>query len=80
MGFSQLKEKSVLIFTDASEVAIAAVAYLFDSHGGDVNLGFIMVKSKVAPKPATSKPRLELYTAVLGVEYTGPVRNQTRLN
>nr|XP_022300829.1 uncharacterized protein LOC111109032 [Crassostrea virginica] len=71
-----LKEKTVLIFTDASEVAIAAVAYLFDSHGGEVNLGFIMGKSKVAPKPATSIPRLELCAAVLGVEIATIIRDQ----
>lgn len=76
MGFSQLKEKKVLVFTDASEVAITAVAYLFDAHGRDINLGFIMGKSKVAPKPATSIPRLELCAAVLGVEIAIIIRDQ----
>ena len=69
----------MLIFTNASEVAITAVAYLFDSHGGDVNLGFIIGKSKVAPKPATSIPRLELCAAVLGMEIATIIRDQTRL-
>ena len=73
VGFSQLKEKTVLIFTDASEVA---VAYLFDSHSGEVNLGFIEGKSKVAPKPTTSIPRLEFCAAALGVEIVTIIRDQ----
>ncbi|XP_062590301.1 uncharacterized protein LOC134251896 [Saccostrea cucullata] len=80
IGFSQLQEKNVLIFTDASEVAIASVAYLFHSHGGDINLGFIMGKSKVAPRPATSIPRLELCAAVLGVEIATIIRDQLDIN
>jgi hypothetical protein len=65
-GFSELEDKQVLIFTDASELAISAVAYLLDSR--DNLLGFIMGKSKVAPKLASSVPRLELCAAVLGIE------------
>ena len=73
VGYFQLKEKTVLIITDASEVA---VAYLFDSHSGEVNLGFIEGKSKVAPKPTTSIPRLEFCAAVLGVEIATIIRDQ----
>ncbi|KAK3105444.1 hypothetical protein FSP39_025380 [Pinctada imbricata] len=77
IGFSELKQKRVLIFTDASELAIASVAYLYDvSESGNINLGFIMGKAKVAPKPATSIPRLELCAAVLGVEIATIIRDQ----
>ena len=76
-GFSVTAETNILVFTDASQAAIAAVAYLYDvNRSGSVDLGFIMGKSKVAPKPASSIPRLELCAAVLGVEVATIVRDQ----
>lgn len=57
------------MFTDASEKAIAAVAYLRTlDEDGNSQLGFVMGKFKVAPKHRHSIPRLELCAAVLGVE------------
>lgn len=57
------------VFADASTMAIAAVAYLraldFD---GKWHVGFVMGKSKLAPYPMHTVPRLELCTAVLAVE------------
>lgn len=44
-------------------MAISAVAYL-----RVVDIGFIMGKSKLAPHPAHTVPRLELCSAVLAVE------------
>ena len=50
-SFAQSKGKSVHIFCDASENAIAAVAYIrARNNSGSLELGFILVKSKVAPK------------------------------
>ncbi|XP_056016872.1 uncharacterized protein LOC130053556 [Ostrea edulis] len=54
IGFSELGNKQVLIFSDASELAISAVAYLHDNR--DSSLGFIIGKSKVAPRLASSVP------------------------
>lgn len=57
--------ESWLFFSDASVIAIAAVAYLktiyitVESH-----VGFVMAKSKLAPRPAHSVQRLELCAAV----------------
>lgn len=57
------------MFTDASEKAIAAVAYLRTlDEDGNSQLGFVMGKAKVAPKHGHTIPRLELCAAVLGVE------------
>lgn len=57
------------MFSDASTVAIAAVAYLrVVEENGHCHVGFIMGKSKLAPKPAHTVPRLELCAAVLAVE------------
>ncbi|XP_073810196.1 uncharacterized protein [Danio rerio] len=57
------------IFSDASTLAIAAVAYLrvIDSNG-QPHVGFVMGRSKLAPFPAHTVPRLELCAAVLAVE------------
>ncbi len=57
------------MFSDASTVAIDAVAYLrVVEENGHCHVGFIMGKSKLAPKPAHTVPRLELCAAVLAVE------------
>jgi hypothetical protein len=61
--------KEIHVFADASEKAIAAVAYLKStSVDGNQKLGFLLGKSKVAPKHGHTIPRLELCAAVLAVE------------
>lgn len=61
--------KRLHIFSDASEKAIAAVAYMAVSDiSGKVHVGFVCGKSKVAPKHGHTMPRLELCAAVLAVE------------
>ncbi|KAK3090823.1 hypothetical protein FSP39_014942 [Pinctada imbricata] len=68
-SFSQATERSVHILCDASEKAIAAVAYLKTvSESGDVHVGFIMGKSKVVPVCGHTIPRLELCGALLATE------------
>ncbi|XP_046553577.1 uncharacterized protein LOC124263006 [Haliotis rubra] len=61
--------KEVHIFSDSSEKAIAAVAYMRSANPVDQgNLGFIIGKAKVAPTTGHTIPRLELCAAVLAVE------------
>ena len=59
----------VLVFSDVSEKATAAAAYLrvIDSTGSS-HVGFIMGKSKLAPPKGPTIPRLELCGAVLATE------------
>ena len=65
----QVLEKEVHVFSDASEKAIAAGAYLVTTtDGGDKQTGFILGKAKVAPQHGHTIPRLELCAAVLAVE------------
>ncbi|XP_061167267.1 uncharacterized protein LOC133176120 [Saccostrea echinata] len=68
-SYSQMKVREVLIFSDASEKAVAAAAYLKTTDDlGKQQLEFIMVKSKLAPSAGNSIPRLELCGAVLATE------------
>ncbi len=69
VSMSHASKNEVIIFSDASTVAIAAVAYLrVVTRDGQCHVGFIMAKSKLAPYPAHTVPRLELCAAVLAVE------------
>ncbi|XP_072516499.1 uncharacterized protein [Salminus brasiliensis] len=59
----------VCIFSDASVKAIAAVAYLkVTDQDGHTEVGFLLGKTKLAPQPELTVPRLELCAAVLAVE------------
>lgn len=69
VSLSATQKREICIFSDASTTAIAAVTYLrvIDSDN-QCHVGFIMGKSKLAPYPAHTVPRLELCAAVLAVE------------
>ncbi|XP_052792080.1 uncharacterized protein LOC128226231 [Mya arenaria] len=69
ISFSTAKMSSVNIFSDASEVAIAAVSYLkVTDQVGESSSGFLLGKAKLAPTQGHSIPRLELCGAVLATE------------
>ena len=66
---SQTVTKELHVYADASEKAIAAVAYLRTlDKDGNPDLGFVLGKAKVAPTNGHTIPRLELCAAVLAVE------------
>ncbi|XP_062603438.1 uncharacterized protein LOC134265202 [Saccostrea cucullata] len=66
---SQAHCLDVHVFSDASEHAVAAVAYLrVIDRSGEVSIGFLMGKSKLAPLKGHTIPRLELCAAVLATE------------
>ena len=61
----QVKEQQLHVFTDASETAIGHVVYLRTVHmSEEVHVAFVHGDSKVAPRGATTIPRLELSAAV----------------
>lgn len=61
--------RELCVFSDASTKAIAAVAYLkVTDSAGNNQVGFVMGKAKLTPRPEQTIPRLELSAAVLAVE------------
>ncbi|VDI05042.1 Hypothetical predicted protein [Mytilus galloprovincialis] len=62
-------ERELHIFSDASEQAIASVAYLRTKDmDNNYHVGFVLGKAKVAPTHGHTIPRLELCAAVLAVQ------------
>ncbi|XP_075255279.1 uncharacterized protein LOC142348000 [Convolutriloba macropyga] len=53
------------IFSDASQLAYGAVAYIRTSSENDVSCSFLISKAKVAPIKQLSIPKMELKAAVL---------------
>ena len=69
----------LVVFCDASTVAIGAVGYLKVHYKDECRSGFVMAKSKLAPKPAHTIPRLELCAAVLAVEMAESISKEIDL-
>lgn len=68
-SLSEAVRREIHVFSDASEDAIAAVAFLKTvSPDGEIHVGIVLGKAKVAPKHGNSIPRLELCGALLAVE------------
>ncbi|VDI78170.1 Hypothetical predicted protein [Mytilus galloprovincialis] len=73
--------KELHVFSDASEKAIAAVAYLRTTDSsGEPNIGFILGKAKVVPTSGHTIPRLKLSAAVLAVEMTQTIMDNLDLH
>ena len=67
-------------FSDASEQAIAAIAYLRTVYeAGDVDVRLIASKTKAAPFKKQSIPRLELMGAYIFFKLVDTVRNAFNL-
>ncbi|KAJ8381227.1 hypothetical protein SKAU_G00020050 [Synaphobranchus kaupii] len=74
---SSTQRRELCIFSDASTVAIGAVAYLRTINAdGKAHTGFIMGKSKLAPRPDHTIPRLELCAAMLAVQMYELIRDE----
>lgn len=65
------QRRELCVFADASVKAIAAVAYIkVTTKDEQTAVGFVFGKTKLAPQPDLTIPRLELCAAVLAVEIT----------
>ena len=68
------------VYSDASEQAIAAVAYLkIKLSDEQTQVGFVLGKSKVAPTHGHTIPRLELCAALLAAEIGEIVHNHLEI-
>ena len=68
-SLSNASYSELCVFSDASNWAIGAVAYLrVIRTDGQCKVGFVLGKAKLAPQPEPTIPRLELCGAVLAVE------------
>lgn len=65
-SLSKADKPEIHVYSDASEKAIAAVAFVKDPETG--RYGFILGKAKLAPLLGHTIPRLELCAAVLATE------------
>ena len=67
LGFSGAKHLYLHFFADASRHGYGAVCYLRVDNGESYSCTFVMGKSRVAPMPQQTIPRLELCAAVTAV-------------
>nr|XP_034311144.1 uncharacterized protein LOC117684166 [Crassostrea gigas] len=68
-NLNEAVSKELLVYCDASELAIAAVCYVKATYlDGSSSIGFVLGKAKVSPLSGHTIPRLELCAAVLAVE------------
>lgn len=76
ISFGTARERKVVVFSDASKDAIAAVAYLKLSEDNSSNMSFLLGKAKVAPVHGHTIPRLELCAAVLATQIAETIRDE----
>lgn len=73
-SLSHLNWVQLHVFSDASESAVSAVAYLRTCYNGRIKVSFAMGKAKLAPSKGHTISRLELCAAVLATEVGEIVR------
>ena len=69
------------MFCDASEAAYGSVAYLRTVQANqDIQISFVMARSRVAPRRQLTIPRLELCAALSGAQLANLVRSELMLS
>ncbi|KAI2648679.1 Gag-Pro-Pol polyprotein [Labeo rohita] len=73
-------QRDIHIFCDSSECAYGSVAYLrTEDQNGEVEITFIVARSRVAPKKRLSIPCLELCAALTGAQLAKILQNELTL-
>jgi hypothetical protein len=80
ISYEEATHKEVLVFSDASKDAFAAVAYLKLYDEKKCTTSFLMGKAKLAPTHGHTIPRLELCAAVLATEIAENIRDQLNIS
>lgn len=81
VSLSLATSSEIHVYSYASEKAISAVVYLQTVDDlGEVNIGFVIGKSRIAPKQGNTIPRLELCAALLATELAQTVFQQLDFN
>ena len=64
----------LICFTDASQEAMCAAVYIrYEAESGEVDVGLIAAKTKVAPVKPTTMPRMELCASLLGARLSSKI-------
>ena len=80
-GSGVISRLEIHAFSDASEQAIATVIYMKSiSTEQDICISLLYAQAKLAPKQATTIPRLELCAAVLSVNAVQWITRELKLN
>ncbi|KAK3108419.1 hypothetical protein FSP39_007685 [Pinctada imbricata] len=74
-SLSKMENVELHVFSDASELAIAAIAYLRYKDESVINCSFAFGKVKLAPTHGHTIPRLELCAALLATEVARIVKS-----
>ena len=73
-------EPSLIVFSDASEDAIGACAYIrWETNQGDYVSRLFVAKSRLAPLRKTTIPRLELNAALIGARLGDFINRESRM-
>ncbi len=68
-GYSEILNRDLHIFCDASERAYGSVAYMrTENNEGHIHVSFVFARSRVAPRKQMTIPRLELSAALTGAQ------------
>lgn len=80
IGFGDVKEIQLHLFSDASRLGYAAVRYLrLEDNNNHIHCAFVMGKARLAPLRENSIPRLELTAAVISVRLSTIIQEELDL-
>ena len=71
--FPDTPNADLVTFTDASSVAMCALVYLVVEHNGCRYPSLVLSKTKIAPQPQPTVPKMELLAASLGARMADQV-------
>ncbi|XP_028415517.1 uncharacterized protein LOC114538584 [Dendronephthya gigantea] len=79
-GFGKVTRNEIHAFSDASKEAVGVAVYLKQTNAQDeVNVSLVFAKGKLAPRQATTIPRLELCAAVLATQTVERITKELKL-